>query len=485
MSENQRDPYEQLRRVLDDNDLVTYHFFENRAVYQEDKNFFIMVDDRWEDEEFPSLEEERKQAQELDEEDANEEEEQRKENEAILSVLRSKYNILHEYDERVFHFSLRDPVLHNVLSAAVIKMKLGEGILDFIYADFNTPLKKSFQVAQRFRMFRELHRKEHPQQQRVPVEETADETSPELEEYYRYLDTFSYVSDALYQALYTTICPPVFATDDEPERMILMVGRYLMTLQMFYREVLDFCFNPELFPETMGTLPPHERYSLFLSIKGYHHAHERIEHFILSQTRRGGTTVPYGLPFKEMNDRVMHFQPTDAQRREMEEFQEKYHTDIDYLELHLRFPTFVNIQYGFSSVEEALELEFTKALEAGVTFRKCKRCGKYFIMKGNYDTNYCDRVAEGATRTCQELAAQENYQKKMADNAAMPLYNKYYKRYAARVKVRQIKEADFKRWKYEALSKRDACTDGQITLEEYEAWLEGSFPNRKKKEVTL
>ena len=32
----------------------------------------------------------------------------------------------------------------------------------------------------------------------------------------------------------------------------------------------------------------------------------------------------------------------------------------------------------------------------------------------------------------------------MADNAAIGLYQKYYKRYAARVRVRQIKEPDFK-----------------------------------------
>lgn len=66
-------------------------------------------------------------------------------------------------------------------------------------------------------------------------------------------------------------------------------------------------------------------------------------------------------------------------------------------------------------------------------------------MKGNYDTKYCDRIADGETRSCQELAAQENYKQKVADNAALPIYNKYYKRYAARVKVRQIKEDEFKR----------------------------------------
>ena len=74
-------------------------------------------------------------------------------------------------------------------------------------------------------------------------------------------------------------------------------------------------------------------------------------------------------------------------------------------------------------------------LKSDIGMRKCKRCGKYFIMKGNYDTNYCDRIAEGETRNCQDLAAQENYKKKMADNAAIGLYQKYYKRYAARVRV--------------------------------------------------
>ena len=75
----------------------------------------------------------------------------------------------------------------------------------------------------------------------------------------------------------------------------------------------------------------------------------------------------------------------------------------------------------------------------------------------------------------------ENYKKKMADNASIPLYQKYYKRYAARVKVRQIKETDFKKWKYQAMTKRDECSDGKITLSEFEEWLESSFPNRKKK----
>ncbi len=71
----------------------------------------------------------------------------------------------------------------------------------------------------------------------------------------------------------------------------------------------------------------------------------------------------------------------------------------------------------------------------------------------------------------------------MADNAAIPLYQKYYKRYAARVRVRQIKEPDFKKWKYQAMTKRDECSGGKITLAEFEEWLEASFPNRKRKSI--
>ncbi len=173
----------------------------------------------------------------------------------------------------------------------------------------------------------------------------------------------------------------------------------------------------------------------------------------------------------------MSTNPTEAEKA----FAKEYGLDDGLLTLIIRRPSFMSIQYDVSTAAEMLELEFTKMLEENIRFRKCKRCGKYFIMKGNYDTNYCDRIAEGSTRTCQELAAIENYRAKAAENKEYALYSKYYKRYSARVKVRQIKEADFKKWKYQALTKRDECADGKITVEEYEAWLEASFPNRKKK----
>jgi hypothetical protein len=49
------------------------------------------------------------------------------------------------------------------------------------------------------------------------------------------------------------------------------------------------------------------------------------------------------------------------------------------------------------------------------------------------------------------------------------------------VRVKQIREADFKKWKYQAITLRNECSAGKITVEEYIQWMEDSFPNRKPK----
>lgn len=128
-----------------------------------------------------------------------------------------------------------------------------------------------------------------------------------------------------------------------------------------------------------------------------------------------------------------------------------------------------------------LYLEFTKILEAGLEFQKCRRCGKYFIVKGNYHGVYCDCIADGEHRTCQQLAAQEAYLEKLKDNDGrnpLSVYQKYYKRYFTRVQAGSLKRNKFKQWQYAAVSKRDECLTGNLTLDELAEWLEESMSNR-------
>ena len=82
------------------------------------------------------------------------------------------------------------------------------------------------------------------------------------------------------------------------------------------------------------------------------------------------------------------------------------------------------IRYRCESLHEFLELEFNKLIEYGVKLKRCERCGQFFIIKGNYDARYCNRIHRGEIRTCRDLAAEENYKNKMAENKALPIYRK-------------------------------------------------------------
>ena len=66
------------------------------------------------------------------------------------------------------------------------------------------------------------------------------------------------------------------------------------------------------------------------------------------------------------------------------------------------------------------------------------QCGGYFPMKGKREAKYCEYIAEGKTKTCRELAIQENYKAKTADKPEMKIYSRYYKHYSACVKAGQI-----------------------------------------------
>lgn len=198
----------------------------------------------------------------------------------------------------------------------------------------------------------------------------------------------------------------------------------------------------------------------------------------MSVSKMQGKDMPFGMTTEQLCQRFADKPKVTEQHKELAE---KYNMNAENLAYRVTMPSFININYEVSSVMEMLELEFTKMLALNIRFRKCKRCGRYFIMKGNYDTNYCDRIAEGETKNCQDIMAMENYKKKMADNAAITIYNKYYKRYFARVKAHTILEDDFKKWKYEAIVKRDQYFDGIITNEEFTAWLDSCFLNRTRK----
>lgn len=413
--------------------------------------------------------------------------EDRAKNQVILAQMQSKYDIDTEFVQSKYdsfyarHADILSEPFVNVFSGASVDVGYGEGILDFIYADFMTPLQEQLALYQLFADVRKqviVQEGEDAANKPKRDSKVYNKTQLIVNSFFNYTSTFTTVKEVAYASLYSAICPPNFETGFDVLKELRWYGSYLQALQKEYLELIEFCFDEDFYPGALKNLHPAERFALYRSYHQLPTFSKRTEEVSFSTTHMGGKAMPYGLPTAELIARITsHTEPNS----DYEALAEKFGVPLEKLIMDIKAPHFMNIRYEFSSIADILELEFTKMLEANIRFRKCKRCGKYFIMKGNYDTNYCDRVAPGENRNCQELAAAENYKAKIADNKAIPIYNKYYKRYAARVKVRQIKEADFKKWKYQALTMRDECSDGKITVEEYIQWMEDFFPNRKPK----
>lgn len=91
------------------------------------------------------------------------------------------------------------------------------------------------------------------------------------------------------------------------------------------------------------------------------------------------------------------------------------------------------------------------------------------------------------TKLCSSFFSMDLYSGKTmlkpntAFHAVLQLYNRYYKRYAARARAGSITANSFKKWKYEAVVKRDQCTEGSLSLEEFDRWMNGYFPKKKVK----
>ena len=484
--------YDKYRIVRSNSKNVRLDFYHNRVKFYPEKKTINIVVDSWErDEYIDELIEadEREHAKKLGSsynayESAEEETEYEKDNleecQEYFGKFKSKYNFRASGLAGPFADDtgeLKNAMI-NIMSGSNVTLNYGEGILDFIYADFLTPVKKAYALFHLLEQWGE----ENIDSEKYDKKEDEGKTKPTedewvLQTYERFSNTFPLIKSIAYSSLYSTIFPPFIKGD--LTNSVARYGNYLLALQKEFLELIEFCYDEDFYPEILGSLYPSERLHL------YRHAHdmptsfERKEEFRTSHNIMDGDKMPYGTTGDKIINALknLDFTPTDEQK----EFAEKYGIKVNTLLFTLQHHMFISARYVCSSIKDMLELELTKMLEQNVRFRKCKRCGKYFIMKGNYDTHYCDRIAEGETRTCQQLAALENYKAKIADNKAVPIYNKYYKRYAARVRVHQLKEDEFNKWRYQAITKRDECYDGKITPEEYVEWMEAYFPNRKRK----
>ena len=392
-----------------------------------------------------------------------------------LKQLAKRFDI--EFYDTPFHENLREeafadnsdknagknyPYYANALSGARVTLPLGQGLLDFLYFD----TKKNLSALTFISVF---HSDDAVKKLGGKVKDSVSVKN--RDEYDRLLNvSMERTMDAhafFYSSLYTAAFPPCFL--DFNEKSTAFYLRYLSVLRKELLEKIEFCFDRDYFPEVLGNLSPAQRYSLYCSIRDIPSVFSSTSDYKVVTS--GGPKEM--LPFFTHGNRVI-----DGEQ--MDEFRRKYGLAEDYN--IYQPPKRLRVVTQVSSIFEMLNYEFFKMLECDVTVRKCRNCGRYFVVKGNYNTEYCDRPVEGSVRTCQAVGAEKAYKDKISSEDAWRLYKKYYKRYYARIAVGTIKEKDFRRWNAEAAYKRDDCLTGTLSSAEYEEWLEGSFSNRIKKD---
>ena len=133
--------------------------------------------------------------------------------------------------------------------------------------------------------------------------------------------------------------------------------------------------------------------------------------------------------------------------------------------------TFTEVLYP-KSIYDIIDFFVRECIKREVRFRVCKHCNQFFALTGHINTEYCDRPFDSAGRTCKEMGALRLWEKKKADTPALKAYSKAYKKRFAWIKYGKITKEAFYEWAENAREKRELCLKGDMTLEEFRAWLD-------------
>jgi hypothetical protein len=380
--------------------------------------------------------------------------------------------ICEEHENVIKPDNWKHPYLWHI--GEIITNPIGEQLIAFCETDFIPMMKlnlKMFMLHETLRNDEELRKKYGIKNSPVVKKPTTDEELDILYyENYEYLA--STAEEVISSNLYVNLFPPLVR--NRSYNMCKAYFNYILALQQEYQKLLDFCFNVDFYAEELEGITAASRFHLYCGTTDTIPNRTLSISFRLSRHGFGNISAT-GKRGIEAHEKFMK-NPAKAlggiELKEPNAFEREYNINPRATHLARIMPVPIVSSYRCDSLEEILFLEFEKMLELDLRIKKCKNCEKYFIFKGNYQTEYCDRVPNGETQNCQNIGATNKYAQKVKDNPALVIFNRAYKRYHARAKVGSMKPDAFKKWKYEAVVMRDRCLDGEITVEDFTKWID-------------
>lgn len=127
------------------------------------------------------------------------------------------------------------------------------------------------------------------------------------------------------------------------------------------------------------------------------------------------------------------------------------------------------LQYEIDDLFQLLYLEIVSMVNANIMVRKCKNCGKYFVVS-NRKIAYCDRIYESGKR-CSSIGSTRSFQQKLKQEEALKIYTRAYKTHHARVKKEKMSQNDFTTWCDEAKAKLEQVRSGKLNITDFQNWL--------------
>lgn len=341
--------------------------------------------------------------------------------------------------DELVHFMLFTEVEHNGQYA---EKHIGQGLIDFVELDLG-----------KHRLWLEAAKSipltmEHYQEIRNAVYDVA-ETLKQKHSY-----AFFFLVGLLNNILNT---PIYYRADIDAEQLkqlavCLEELERIVQLQEVFREAADMCLDRENRPDKIMS----ERLCEFM--KGHPEfgdAAVKMQYAILPK-KKGKVDID--------TLRDIH----DWKLTERDDLLEIIHQDGEGVSL---MPYYL-IEY----LDEMLFFEFTEMLKNGQYVKRCKLCGRYFVLVDKRKRDFCERPYKGK-RTCKQVGAKLFFEKGLEADAFLQqyltAYNKIYsRRYRAAGKFegeiggKDLTEEQFKEWSDKASQARRDYVEGKISGEE-------------------
>ncbi|RHU86928.1 hypothetical protein DXC27_09615 [Ruminococcus sp. OM08-7] len=225
----------------------------------------------------------------------------------------------------------------------------------------------------------------------------------------------------------------------------------LINLKKEFEFALNFCCNSSFIPE-LSDLSALDRYYIYCELYN-DNFYTNIKRF----TRSGFIFLESNTPAEKLNsiDRM------DCSNEKYRDYQGQYPiTDKLTFSKEIvaqlkKIKVSATTRYQYGNLYGYLIEELYNLIQLNTHIKKCKFCNKYFIPKGNYASEYCDRIMPGERFSCKKLAAMQTRKEKVKSNPILQEYERAYKRMYARVTARKLSQKDFKEWTDSASLERD------------------------------